>query len=244
MKSTRLPKVTHVIFDVDGLIIDSERLYTEVTQRILDEFGKTFTWEMKSKQMGRKETESAKIIIDEMQLPLTVGEYLKRMRVQKEELFPSVPLLPVTNTILNSKVIYGAEKLIRHLHKSKVPIAVATGSDSHGFELKISRHRELFQLFQHIVLNSEDPEVRHGKPAPDCFLVAAKRFPDHPSPERVLVFEDAPNGVEAAHAAGMPCVWVPDPRADKDSLANKATVILDSLEKFVPEDFGLPPYDS
>ncbi|KAL3847435.1 hypothetical protein ACJMK2_018343 [Sinanodonta woodiana] len=182
--------------------------------------------------MGRKETESAKVIIDEMQLPLTVGEYLERMRVHKEELFPTVHLLP------------GAEKLIRHLHKYKVPIAVATGSDSHGFELKTSRHKELFGLFQHIVLNSEDPEVRHGKPAPDCFLVAAKRFPDNPGPERVLVFEDVPNGVEAAHAAGMPCVWVPDPQADRDSLADKATVILDSLEMFVPADFGLPSYDS
>lgn len=56
------------------------------------------------------------------------------------------------------------------------------------------------------------------------------------------MFEDAPNGVEAAHSAGMPCVWVPDPNLDTSSCAGKATAILKSLEDFRPEDYGLPPY--
>ena len=61
---------------------------------------------------------------------------------------------------------------------------------------------------------------------------------------QVLVFEDAPNGVEAAHAAGMPCVWVPHEEQDRSFLHEKTELILDSLEDFKPEMFGLPSYDS
>ncbi|XP_033761118.1 pseudouridine-5'-phosphatase-like [Pecten maximus] len=223
--------VSHVIFDVDGLILDTENLYTKITEEIVEEYGKTFTWDVKSKQMGKKDVEAAKILIDELQLPITVDEYLVKARAQQKILFPTVGLLP------------GAEKLIHHLHKHKVPIAVATGSSKRSIGLKTTRHQDLFSLFLHFVYSSDDPEVKHGKPAPDCFLIAASRFPDNPNPSQCLVFEDAINGVMAAHDAGMQCVWVPDPKQPQDGYREKATLTLDSLLQFKPEQFGLPPYD-
>lgn len=60
----------------------------------------------------------------------------------------------------------------------------------------------------------------------------------------MLVFEDAPNGAEAAVAAGMKVVWVPDPRADRSQLQGRVHLILDSLEQFKPEDYHLPPYEN
>src|SRR6218665_3449284 len=65
-------------------------------------------------------------------------------------------------------------------------MALATGSYAKEFELKITKHKKLFEKFHHTVCSSDDPDVKHGKPAPDCFLVAASRFPDQPSPEKVL----------------------------------------------------------
>lgn len=61
---------------------------------------------------------------------------------------------------------------------------------------------------------------------------------------QVLVFEDSGNGVVSANAADMQCVWVPDPRTDTSQVADKATLIIPSLEDFKPEEFGLPPYSS
>ena len=89
-----------------------------------------------------------------------------------------------------------------------------------------------------------DPEIKSGKPAPDAYLIAAQRFPVPPkSVSDCLVFEDSPKGVASAKAAGMQCVMVPDNRLDKKYTEN-ATLLIRSIEQFLPEDFGLPPYDS
>ncbi|XP_054714419.1 pseudouridine-5'-phosphatase-like [Uloborus diversus] len=221
--------VTHVIFDMDGLIFDTEKVYTQMTQAVAGRYGKTFTWDMKVKAMGKVAMESAKIMVEEMDLPLTPEEYESAISELSEEYF------------LHTEVLPGVEKLVYHLHEHKVPIAIATSSKQHTYEIKTKNHQELISKFHHVVCGSTDPEVVNGKPAPDIFLVCANRFPDNPLPEKVLVFEDAPNGVEAAAAAGMQVVMVPDPRMDS-KLRENATLVLTSLENFQPELFGLPPY--
>lgn len=82
-------------------------------------------------------------------------------------------------------LLIGAKEIVNHFHKSKVPIAVATSSGAKSVEVKIKNHKELFQLFHHIVMGSSDPEVKHGKPAPDIFMVCANRFPEKPEYSKV-----------------------------------------------------------
>lgn len=76
--------------------------------------------------------------------------------------------------------------MLRHLHSKGVPIALATSSSRENYELKTQRHAHVFELFNHIVTGSSDPDVKRGKPAPDIFLVCASRFP-HPPPQPVNV---------------------------------------------------------
>ena len=93
------------------------------------------------------------------------------------------------------------------------------------------------------MVTSDDPELKHPKPAPDIFLLASQRFSMPPtSPDYVLVFEDAPNGVAAASAAGMNVVMVPDKRVDF-AKCSQADLVLNSLAEFDPVVWGFPPFE-
>eukprot|EP01102_Stenamoeba_stenopodia_P005065 TRINITY_DN1556_c0_g1_i1.p1 TRINITY_DN1556_c0_g1~~TRINITY_DN1556_c0_g1_i1.p1 ORF type:complete len:193 (+),score=39.32 TRINITY_DN1556_c0_g1_i1:84-662(+) len=171
--------ITHVIFDMDGLLLDTERVYTEATQIILDRFGKKFDWDLKMKMMGRRAIDAGNLLVDTLQIPMTAEEYLAEREVLQNQRFPFSQAMP------------GAIRLIQHLHKHNVPMAVATSSYKEAFELKTQNHKEWFGLFKEIVKGC-DPHLKRGKPAPDIFLLAAERI--GATPENCLVFEDATGG--------------------------------------------------
>jgi pseudouridine-5'-monophosphatase len=129
------------------------------------------------------------MVVETYKLPMTVKEYLDITAVIQEDLFPHAKLLP------------GVEKLIRHLKKHDIPIAVATSSTRSKFQLKTSLNQEIFELFD-VIICGDDKEIENGKPAPDLFLAAQKHLGNPPS-ENCLVFEDAVNGVQAGLNANM-----------------------------------------
>ena len=205
-----------VLFDMDGLLLDTESIYTEVTQMIVGRYDKVFDWSVKSHMIGRDSYESATYLVNALDLPFTPEYYLEERNELLNERFPFAQPKP------------GARELIAMLSELKIPIAVATSSKDHHFKLKTSKHQQWFALFDTIV-TSDHADVTRAKPAPDIFLTAAKELGY--APENCLVFEDAPSGVEAARTAGMSVIAVPDPAMSHDKFAD-ANEVLNSLEAF------------
>jgi pseudouridine-5'-monophosphatase len=189
-----LSDFSHVIFDLDGVLLDTEKLYTEATQRVLGEFGKTFDWGLKSQMMGRHELEAAQLLVDALGLPITAAEYLKRQLPMAEALF------------LDAEEVTGAQAFVEVLVARGHALAVGTSSTRRLYDLKTG-HLPWFSAFSAVV-SGDHPEVRELKPAPDIFLAAARAICG--APARCLVIEDSPAGVLAARAAGMSVIAIPD----------------------------------
>ncbi|EPZ35326.1 HAD-like domain-containing protein [Rozella allomycis CSF55] len=233
-----------VIFYCDGLIIDTESVYTNVFQTVLNRYQKTFDWELKSKMMGMRTLEATNLLIKTLNIPMSAEEWINE--TESMLVTPSFDFFKVEQ-FKSCKLMPGAAKIIRHLKRNNIPIAVATSSRSISFDAKITLHQDLFSLFD-VIIKGDDHRVKNGKPHPDIFLTAfnelGKLFPNMTNGvNEALVFEDAVNGVDAALAAGMKVVWIPDERFDVTKHnENEAVTILKSLEEFNPEYFSLPPF--
>lgn len=203
---------------------------------ILAQHGKTYTYELKSKVMGLRENESARILIEESGAPITPEEYLRQRHILQQERFPYCVPLP------------GVMRLVKHLKKHGIPIAVATSSHRVNFEIKSRNNQDLFTLFD-VIVCGDDPAIKQGKPNPDIFYVAKDRLEKHwgkqdVQDENCLVFEDSPIGVQAGVNASMKVLWVPDENIGRLYPTLEGPVLrLESLEQFDPVYFGLPAFD-
>ncbi|GLB37410.1 putative haloacid dehalogenase-like hydrolase [Lyophyllum shimeji] len=243
------PKIEYVLFDMDGLMIDSEKIYTDVTNEILGQYGKKMTWDMKAGLMGKPERQAAEHLLSFFpDIPLTLESYLSQRNTLQDALWPTVPLLP------------GVRKLVLHLKAHNIPIAVATGSRRRNFELKTGHLGEVFDCFEGKVVCGDDTQFEmNGKPAPDIFLVAAREMlgrdvgytetgsaAQEVERAKGLVFEDGVPGMQAGKRAGMSVIWVPDANLLNVGYTGeeKADRLIKSIEDFIPEEWGLPPYTS
>ena len=216
--------ITHIIYDLDGLLLDTEPFYAQVTNAIVSPFGMTYDWGLQSSVMGKRSLDAARLIVDALKLPMSAEAFLTEREQRLETLFPLAQPMP------------GALALTQGLSFRGVPQGIASSSTQQTFALKTSRHQKWLSIFATVVLG-DDPEVREGKPSPDIFLAAARRL--QADPAQCLVFEDAVTGVMAARAAGMAVVAVPDPRTERSQFAI-ADQVLDNLTQFDPSKWGLP----
>ena len=229
-------KIEFAVFDVDGTLLDTESIYTLVTNKVLEKYNLTLQWSLKQELMGRPALDSCRHLCAKLQLPCAPEDFLAERRMYEDIYMPTAEFLP------------GAKELVLHLKKCGVKMAVATSARRCNYEAKAARHKDVFDLFDAVVCG-DDPRIKKGKPAPDIFLLAAETlnpaFLDRL--EAGIVFEDAVSGVQAGLASGMHVVAVPDVNL-LDNPANlpifqQADNFLKSLADFDPLPWGLPPMD-
>lgn len=210
------PPVRACLFDMDGLILDTEDKYSECVNVVLSRYSKPpMPWSIKAKLQGRPAPESVRLFSAWAQLPISTEEYQAQIAVLQRELFPKSQPLPGVETLFSK--LRGA----RTTNSDRVSYALATSSHGKNFKLKSAHLGPLFTIFDEDKrVLGDDPRIPkgRGKPAPDIYLLALKTINDgleegeqKISPEECLVFEDSVPGVEAGRRAGMRVIWVPHP---------------------------------
>jgi len=206
-----------IIFDLDGLLIDSEGSWNAIRNQIFSEYGKPWTNADQKAVMGVNTQEWANYMLrrlgsdlDSQQLAQMVVDRLSAL-YQKE-----IPFLP------------GAKEAIRIAGK-QYPLGLASGSH-HSLLNIVTSHPDLTGKFQAVV--SAD-DVQSGKPSPDIYIETARKM--GVSPENCLCLEDSGNGIRAGKAAGMKVIAIPDVRyAPPKGVLQMADLVLKSLGEFTP----------
>lgn len=250
MPRTNFPPVRACLFDMDGLLLDTEDIYTECVNIILARYGRpNMPWSIKAKLQGRPGPAANKIFHDWANLPITQEEYVAANTALQRELFPKTGPLPgVTELLANlDRTRYWARKGAgideaapgrepeEGPKAKRVHIALATSSNKTNFEIKTNKLTDLFSVFpEHRRIVGDDPRMKpgRGKPLPDIFLLALQTINDSLDegetpikPEECLVFEDSVPGVEAGRRAGMRVAWVPHPKLKEEYAGREAEIL-------------------
>ncbi|KAL2867381.1 putative HAD superfamily hydrolase [Aspergillus lucknowensis] len=263
------PAIRACIFDLDGLLINSEDMITLATNQLLAQYGRpALTASIRAQLMGVPDSTNGDLFHDWAKVPVPREQFACELKDRMRKNFQNCEPLP------------GAETLLLNLSRAqnasgdRIELALASSTKSQSFELKISRPetKKLLGYFQpeRRVLG-DDSRVRQGrgKPAPDIYLVALQTLRSDTNtkpilPSECLVFEDSVVGVEAARRAGMRVIWVPHPGVaaeyqamQKEVLAGKTGMVpigdisdagevddgwaetISSLEEFNYEKYGI-----
>ena len=181
------------LFDLDGLLLDTEPLHGQAWAEAVGQFGGSASAELLLGLRGRNKFDNASGLIEALQLTVSVEQLLA---VQQ-------PL--ARDKVRQARAMPGAEGLVQHLQAAGVPLAIATSSGRESVEIKLAPHPWLQRIA--VRVHGDDPQIQQGKPAPDLFIEAARRL--HVEPAQCWAFEDSQAGAKAALAAGCRVFVVP-----------------------------------
>lgn len=178
-----------VIFDMDGVLVDSEYTFLESKTNMLREAGYNVDESYQYQFMGTTSEFMWGKMKEELHLPLSISEYISDMNFRREEMIKN-------NGV---RAINGVEEFVKSLHDKGYKLAVASSSPKSEIEYNL-KELNLYSYFDELV---SAEEVENSKPAPDVYLKAAKLL--NSKAEDCIVFEDTTNGCKAEKAAGMYC---------------------------------------
>jgi HAD superfamily hydrolase (TIGR01509 family) len=206
-----------VIFDLDGVLLDSESAWVEVKKEFTEETGGRWEERARVEMLGMSSTEWSRYMHDELGVPVSPEKISSEVADRLVEQYRRrLPLLP------------GAVEAVRSLAR-QWPLGLASSSNRNVIDLAL----EEAGLAEDFKATVSSEEVERGKPAPDVYLEAARRL--EVDADACVAIEDSTNGIRSAHAAEMAVIAVPndDFPPEPDSLA-LADLTLGSLEELSP----------
>jgi HAD superfamily hydrolase (TIGR01509 family) len=213
-----------VVFDLDGVLVDSEQMWDAARRTVVDEHGGRWTDAATRDMLGMSSKEWPVYVVEQLGAQLTPAE-VNRAVVQAmlDGYRRELPLLP------------GAREAVERL-AARVPLALASSSNREVIDLVLER----MGVTDCFVTTVSSEEVARGKPAPDVYLEALRRLAKIKGTvpfRKVVAIEDSENGIRSAHAAGLRVIAIPNPHfppaPEALALADEVLPDLDSLATLV-----------
>ena len=204
-----------VIFDLDGVIIDSEPIYFSIEKEMFKELKIPVSFEEHCGYVGTSSRNMWEAIVEKYKLPCKAEVLVKR---------ESDAYLDHLLSQNNLSPIYGVVELIKDFHKENFKILLASSSHMKVIDIVINK----FHLSEYFIGKISGTDLKFSKPHPEIFLRAAKLA--NCKPEECAVIEDSENGVSAAKAANMKCIGFANPNSGVQNLT-KADIIITSFKQ-------------
>jgi len=186
-------KTKAILFDHDGTIVDSEKVHFELWKEVLQHYDVLLSYEEYTNQYaGIPTTSNAVTIIDNHEIGINPSELVLAKDIATTQ-YLSKQAFPLMGGALDS---------VRFFYEQGFKIAIVTGAGREGVDVTLTNH----QIRQYVSTVVSGDDVANSKPAPDCYLLAAKRLGLHPS--ECLAVEDTYHGSVAAISANIPCIGV------------------------------------
>jgi HAD superfamily hydrolase (TIGR01509 family) len=206
-----------IVFDLDGLLIQTEEIWDEVREGFARERGARYDTDAQRAMMGMSSTEWSRYMHEELGVPdqprEISAEVVRRMEARYRE---RLPLLP--------SAVEAVERIA-----ARWRLGLASSSNRPLIDAVL----ELADLGRYFRVTVSSEEVERGKPSPDVYLEAARRL--EVRPEHCAAVEDSHSGIRSARAAGMRVVAIPNPSFPPDAAAlDEADVVLRSLAELTP----------
>ncbi len=206
-----MPHIQTVVFDMDGLLVDSEPLARRSWETVIQPYGLVLDEETYGRMIGLRLEESSRVLQSRLGIPAPAEELARKKEAVLAQLgTEGIPPMP------------GLDSLMNALQARHIPWAVAT-SNRRPFAVQVLQELGLWSACRSLTTGEE---VQNGKPAPDIYLLAAQRM--GVAPGRCLALEDSVPGAQAARAAGMVTIAVPGPH-ETASAFHFADHVYDSL---------------
>lgn len=201
-----------IIFDLDGVLVDSEMIYYRITRILFNQLKIDVSIEEHNSFVGISANKMWKYIKERYFLAQSVDELIDL------EINLKYILLRKTNL----KPIEGVQNLLSYLKEKQIKIAIATSNHRDNVNIILNK----LQIIEYFDLIITGDQVSNGKPEPDIFMLAAKKLAANPT--NCIVIEDSTNGVIAAKKAGMKCIGFVNPNSGKQNLT-ESDVLIDNF---------------